>query len=166
MNDIYGIRTAAIATYPMYRGLARLVGMDLLETGDAIEDEFTCLGRHWADYDFFFMHIKHTDSRGEDGDFNAKVAVIERVDRQIPRLMKLEPNVAVVTGDHSTPAVLAAHSWHPLPFLLYARYCRPDRLEAFGEFQCGRYGSLGEFPAVRVLPLMMAHALRLTKFGA
>jgi len=166
MNDIYGIRAAAIATYPMYRGLARLVGMDLLETGDAIEDEFTCLERHWADYDFFFMHVKHTDSRGEDGDFNAKVAVIERVDRQIPRLMKLEPNVVVVTGDHSTPAVLAAHSWHPLPFLLYARCCRPDRLEAFGELQCGRYGSLGEFPAVRVLPLMMAHALRLTKFGA
>ncbi len=166
MRDIYGIRAAAIATYPMYRGLARLVGMDLLETGESIEDEFACLESHWADYDFFFMHIKHTDSRGEDGNFAAKVAVIERVDQQIPRLLRLGPDVVVVTGDHSTPAVLAAHSWHPLPFLLYARYCRPDRLEAFSEFQCGRYGSLGTFPAVDVLPLMMAHALRLTKFGA
>jgi len=166
MNDIYGLRAAAIAPYPMYRGLARLVGMDLLETGDTIEDEFTCLEQHWADYDFFFLHVKHTDSRGEDGDFNAKVAVIERVDEQIPRLMKLEPDVVVVTGDHSTPAVLASHSWHPLPFLLYSRYCRPDHLAAFGEFQCGRYGSLGEFPAVDTLPLMMAHALRLAKFGA
>ncbi|MBU0493662.1 MAG: 2,3-bisphosphoglycerate-independent phosphoglycerate mutase [Chloroflexi bacterium] len=166
MNETYGIRPAAIATYPMYKGLARLVGMDLLQTGDAIEDQFTCLEQHWADYDFFFIHIKHTDSRGEDGNFDAKVAVIERVDRQIPRLMQLNPDVVIVTGDHSTPAVLAGHSWHPLPFLLYSHYCRPDRLEAFGEFQCGRYGSLGTLTAVNVLPLMMANALRLTKFGA
>lgn len=166
MNDIYGIRTAAIATYPMYRGLARLVGMDLLETGESIDDEFACLEQYWAGYDFFFVHVKHTDSRGEDGDFAAKVTVIERVDEQIPRLLNLNPDVLVVTGDHSTPAVLASHSWHPLPFLLHARYCRPDRLDAFGEFQCGRYGSLGVFPAVDTLPLMMAHALRLTKFGA
>ncbi|MBU1878841.1 MAG: phosphoglycerate mutase, partial [Chloroflexi bacterium] len=166
MNETYGIRPAAIATYPMYKGLARLVGMDLLQTGDAIEDQFTCLEQHWADYDFFFIHIKHTDSRGEDGNFDAKVAVIERVDRQIPRLMRLNPDVVTVTGDHSTPAVLAGHSWHPLPFLLYSHYCRPDRLEAFGEFQCGRYGSLGTLTAVNVLPLMMANALRLTKFGA
>ncbi len=166
LREIYGLRAAAIATYPMYRGLARLVGMDLLETGETIEDEFACLERYWTEYDFFFIHIKHTDSRGEDGDFAAKVAVIERVDQQIPRLLHLEPDVLVVTGDHSTPAVLAAHSWHPLPFLLYSRYCRPDRLEAFGEFQCGRYGSLGLFPAVDIMPLMMAHALRLTKFGA
>jgi 2,3-bisphosphoglycerate-independent phosphoglycerate mutase len=166
MNELYGIRAAAIATYPMYKGLARLVGMNILETGDAIEDEFTCLEQHWADYDFFFIHVKHTDSRGEDGNFDAKVSVIERVDKQIPRLMKLNPDVVMVTGDHSTPAVLASHSWHPLPFLIASRYCRPDRLEAFSEFQCGRYGSLGTFPAVNVMPLMMANALRLTKFGA
>ncbi len=165
MKEVYGLEPAAIAAYPMYRGLAKLVGMTALPSGTTLDDEFDALERHWGDFTFFYLHVKKTDSSGEDGDFARKVEVIEETDRLIPRLMALKPDVVVVTGDHSTPAVLKSHSWHPVPVLLWAPTARPDRVEQFGERACLR-GSLGRFPAVDIMPMALGHALKLTKFGA
>lgn len=166
MAEVYGLRAAAIASYPMYRGVAKLVGMDILETGEIPEEEVQTLKTRWAEYDFFFFHIKKTDSAGEDGDFARKASVIEHVDEAVvPAIASLEPDVFIVTGDHSTPALLKSHSWHPVPTLLRSRYCRPDEVKAFGERACMR-GGLGVFPATDLMPLAMANALRLTKYGA
>jgi 2,3-bisphosphoglycerate-independent phosphoglycerate mutase len=165
ITDTFGLRAAAIAVYPMYRGLAKLVGMTDLPSGTKLADEFDALEKAWGDYDFFYLHFKYTDSRGEDGDFNAKVAMIEEFDSYVPRVMALKPDVVVVTGDHSTPALLKAHSWHPVPTLLHSRYCRCDGTQKYGECTCAR-GALGTFPAVDLMPLALANALRLTKFGA
>lgn len=165
-QTVFGLKAAAIATYPMYRGVAKLVGMQPLATGEAVEDEFAVLEEHWNDFDFFFVHIKPIDSAGEDGDFERKVTLIERVDQQIPRLTRLNPDVIVVTGDHSTPARLKTHSWHPVPVLLWSQYCRPDRVDIFSERTCIN-GTLGpHFPAADLMPLALANALRLAKFGA
>ncbi len=164
-RNVYGLRCAAIATYPMYRGVASLVGMDVLDTGETLEDEWATLETHWAEYDFFFVHVKKTDSAGEDGDFDRKVSVIEHVDDLIPRLVALNPDVLIVTGDHSTPALLKSHSWHELPVLLWGQYLRPDGVTAFGERACAA-GGLGHIQHVDLMPLAMAHALRLAKFGA
>ncbi len=165
MNEIYTLKAAAIAGYPMYRGLARLVGMEVLETGVTIEDEFRTLVDNYGKFDFFFLHIKAADEAGEDGDFDRKVAVIEEVDNLLPELMALRPGVVIVTGDHSTPALLRGHSWHPVPVLLYSRWCRADRVTEFSESACV-LGGLGRFPATQIMPLAMANALKLTKFGA
>ena len=165
MGEIYKLKAAAIASYPMYRGLAKLVGMKVLSTGTNIEDEFNTLKQNFADYDFFFVHIKGSDAAGEDGDFDRKVRVIEQVDKALPELISLKPDVIVVTGDHSTPAMLKGHSWHPVPIILYSKWCRPDRVSEFSESAC-LSGGLGRFPATEVMPLAMANALKLTKFGA
>jgi 2,3-bisphosphoglycerate-independent phosphoglycerate mutase len=166
MAEVYGLKAAAIASYPMYRGVSKLVGMDVLETGETVEDEVETLRAYWAEYDFFFFHVKKTDSAGEDGDFARKAAVIEHVDEVvIPVVVSLQPDVLIVTGDHSTPALLRSHSWHPVPTLLRSRYCRPDPVRTFGERAC-MGGGLGVFPATDLMPLAMANALRLTKFGA
>jgi 2,3-bisphosphoglycerate-independent phosphoglycerate mutase len=165
MGEIYKLKPAAIAVYPMYRGLARLVGMQVLETSTSIKEEFATLKQNYADYDFFFLHIKGTDSAGEDGDFDGKVRIIEEVDKALPTLTSLAPDVIVVTADHSTPALLKGHSWHPVPVLLYSRWCRPDRAGEFSESACIS-GGLGRFPATQIMPLAMAHALKLNKFGA
>ena len=165
MGEIYRLKPAAIAVYPMYRGLARLVGMEILNSGTSLEDEIKTLKENYSAYDFFFLHVKGTDSAGEDGDFERKVRVIEEVDRALPGLIDTGPDVMIVTGDHSTPAVLKGHSWHPVPVLLYSRWCRPDRASEFAESACAS-GGLGRFPATQVMPLAMAHALKLTKFGA
>jgi len=165
MGDIYILKPAAIAAYPMYRGLAKLVGMQLLKTGPSIPDEFDALKQNYAGYNFFFLHIKGTDSAGEDGDFDRKVKVIEEIDRALPALTGLKPDVIVVTGDHSTPALLKSHSWHPVPILLYSKWCRPDRVGEFTETTC-ILGGLGRFPATQIMPLAMANALKLAKFGA
>jgi 2,3-bisphosphoglycerate-independent phosphoglycerate mutase len=165
MLDVFGLRAAAIAVYPMYRGLAKLVGMAALPSGSVLADEFDTLEKAWPDYDFFYVHFKYTDSRGEDGDFAAKVAMIEEFDSYVPRVLALKPDVVVVTGDHSTPSALKAHSWHPVPTLLHSRYCRCDGTTKYGERPCAR-GALGTFPAVDLMPLALANALRLTKFGA
>lgn len=162
---LFGIRAAAIATYPMYRGLAKLVGMEVISTGPDILHEFQALKENYQDYDFFYLHIKRTDSLGEDGDFEGKVKGIEEVDGYIPSLLALNPEVVVVTGDHSTPAALKAHSWHPVPLIIYSRWCRPDSVKEFSEKACTA-GALGRIPAVQILPLALANALRLTKFGA
>jgi len=165
MGEIYKLKPVAIASYPMYRGLARLVGMDVLETGASIEDEFKTLTRNYSDFDFFFVHVKGTDAAGEDGDFDRKVRLIEEVDSALSKLIGLKPDVIVVTGDHSTPALLKAHSWHPVPVLLCSRWCRPDKVSEFSESAC-LLGGLGRIPATQIMPLAMANALKLTKFGA
>jgi 2,3-bisphosphoglycerate-independent phosphoglycerate mutase len=165
MQEVFGLRAAAIAVYPMYRGLAKLVGMTALPSGTTLEDEFDALEKSWSDYDFFFLHFKYTDSRGEDGDFDAKVAVIEEFDSYVPRALALNPDVVVVTGDHSTPALLKMHSWHPVPTMLYSRFCRCDEAHQYSERACAR-GALGNFAAVDLMPLALANALRLAKFGA
>jgi len=165
MGEVYKLKPAAIASYPMYRGLAKLVGMQVLETGATIEDEFNTLKQNYTDYDFFFLHIKGTDSAGEDGDFTRKFKIIEQIDRAIANLITMEPDVIVVTGDHSTPALLKGHSWHPVPILLYSKWCRRDRLSEFSESAC-LLGGLGRFPATQIMLLAMANALKLDKFGA
>ncbi|MGD8996755.1 MAG: 2,3-bisphosphoglycerate-independent phosphoglycerate mutase [Anaerolineae bacterium] len=165
MPEIYKLRCGAIATYPMYRGVAKLAGMDVLPTGDTIEDELETLKEHWADYDFFFFHVKKTDSRGEDGDFDAKAAVIEHFDQVLPDILALDPDVVIITGDHSTPALWKAHSWHELPVLLWSRFIRPDGAQEFGERAC-MLGGLGHIYHVDLIPLALAHAKRLTKYGA
>ncbi|MBN2025448.1 MAG: 2,3-bisphosphoglycerate-independent phosphoglycerate mutase [Actinobacteria bacterium] len=165
ITDLYSMRAGAIATYPMYRAVARLVGMELVDTGPSFSDQLDALEEAWLDYDYFFVHYKYTDSRGEDGDFDAKVACIEEVDALLPRLISLGPDVLAVTGDHSTPALLAGHSWHPSPLLLRSRWERRDGVESFGESACNR-GGLGIFTAVDLMPLMLANAQRLNKFGA
>jgi len=167
MESVFALHPACVAVYPMYRGVSQLVGMDVLDFGgESPEDEFAAVRAAWDRFDFFFVHIKKTDSRGEDGDFQAKVEAIEAVDRALPRLLELQPDVLAITGDHSTPARLRSHSWHPVPFLLWApATIRPDASSTFGESACTA-GGLGTFPAKDVLPLLLAHAERLDKFGA
>jgi 2,3-bisphosphoglycerate-independent phosphoglycerate mutase len=165
MKDIYGLKCAAIAVYPMYKGLARLVGMDILDAGSTLGDQMETLKQVWSQYDFFFLHYKYTDSTGEDGNFAAKVEMIERLDAEVPRIRALGPDVLIVTGDHSTPSKLKSHSWHPVPTVLVAKSARTDRVTEFGEEQCLR-GGLGQFQAMYLMSLAMAHAGRLGKYGA
>jgi len=164
-EEVYGVRAAAIAAYPMYKGLAQLVGMAIVGQPDTLEQEIDVLEQAWGEFDFFFVHFKYTDSRGEDGDFDAKVKTIEEFDGIIPRVTALGPTVLAVTGDHSTPARLASHSWHPVPVLLVSDVCRTDGCQAFGE-TAAICGGLGQFEAVYLMPLLLANAGRLEKFGA
>ena len=163
--EIYKLKPAAIATYPMYRGLARVVGMQMLPSGESMTEQLNSLHRYYTDYDFFFIHFKNTDARGEDGNFRAKVQAIEELDDALPSLLSLDPEVLIITGDHSTPATLAMHSWHPVPFMLRSRWCRPDNVTEFSEKAC-LAGGMGRFPATEIMPLAMANALKLDKFGA
>ncbi|MBI2204821.1 MAG: 2,3-bisphosphoglycerate-independent phosphoglycerate mutase [Candidatus Rokubacteria bacterium] len=163
--DVYRLRAAAIAAYPMYRGLAKLVGMDVLKTGAAFADEIATLREHRDAYDFFFVHYKDTDKAGEDGDFDGKVAALERFDAALPDILSLAPDVLVITGDHATPSILAAHGWQPVPVLVRSAYCGADPVTAFTERACAS-GTLGLMPAHHLMPIVMANALRLTKFGA
>jgi 2,3-bisphosphoglycerate-independent phosphoglycerate mutase len=165
-GDVFGLRAAAIAAYPMYRGVARLVGMDLLDPGHSVEDEFSAVEDHWDEYDFFFLHVKRIDSAGEDGDFERKVSLIEKADALVPRLTDLGPDVLVVSGDHSTPSLLKYHSWHPVPVLLWSEHCRQDGVEKFGERACMAGGLGPRIPSVDLMPLAMANARRLEKYGA
>lgn len=164
-EEVYGTRAGALAVYPMYRGLAKLVSMDVLDAGQSIDDQCEALKKHWDDYDFFFVHFKYTDSTGEDGNFDAKVQRTEEVDAAIPKITALNPDVLIVTGDHSTPSKMKSHSWHPVPTLLAADNCRFDGSTEFGESAC-RVGGLGQFEAKYLMPLALAHAGRLEKFGA
>ena len=150
----------------MYRGVARLVGMETIEfEGDRPHHQIEALERAWKDYDFFFIHIKKTDSYGEDGNFEAKAHEIEAVDAIVPRLLALSPAALVVTGDHSTPAKLRSHSWHPVPTLLWSPTAMPDQVQRFGERACAG-GHLGLFHATTLMSQAMAHAGRLKRFGA
>lgn len=166
--DVYKLRAACVAVYPMYKGVSQLVGMEVLPTDahDKPADEFDRVAAAWGAYDFFFVHIKYTDSRGEDGDFGAKVKVIEEVDQALPKLLALKPEVLIITGDHSTPAKMKSHSWHPVPTLLWApENSRGDAAQAYGETECLK-GALGTFPADQLMALALAHAGRLNKYGA
>ncbi|MBX6364871.1 MAG: 2,3-bisphosphoglycerate-independent phosphoglycerate mutase [Gemmatimonadetes bacterium] len=165
-QERYGLRAVAIARYPMYGGVARLVGMDVLPRPEKDEGVVTALEQSWdAGYDFFFLHFKYTDSRGEDGDFSAKASAIAAVDRLIPRVTALKPDVLIVTGDHSTPSRYRAHSWHPVPVLIASPWTRGRDQEGFGETACLR-GELGILESKHLMTLALAHAGRLTKFGA
>ena len=164
-EEVYGLRAAAIAVYPMYKGLARLVGMDIIGAAQTLDQQMQVLEENWDKYDFFFIHFKYTDSTGEDGNFDAKVKKTEEVDTCVPRIMALKPDVFICTGDHSTPSMLASHSWHPVPTLLVAKNCRTDPCEKFGETECLK-GGLGQFEAKYLMPLALANAGRLGKFGA
>ncbi len=165
-QDKYGLKGAAIAVNGMYRGVAHMAGMHVLALkGPTLEDELEALESNWRDFDFFYLHIKKTDTCGEMGDFYGKVKAIEEVDAMIPRLLELQPEVIVVGGDHSSPAVLGAHSWHPVPLLIYSRHVRADEISEFGERACLR-GSLGIIPATQIMPLALANSLRMAKYGA
>jgi 2,3-bisphosphoglycerate-independent phosphoglycerate mutase len=165
--EIYGLKAICIAVYPMYRGVSRLVGMEVMEfQGDAPADEFRTTRDIWDEFDFFFIHIKKTDSMGEDGNFTGKVDIIETVDEALPALLDLKPDVLCVTGDHSTPVLLKKHSWHPVPTLLWAPATGlPDSQTTFGERACAQ-GGFGTFPTIDLMPRLMAHAERLEKYGA
>ncbi len=165
--EMFGVRSGCVAVYPMYRGVASLVGMEVIEfDGETPTDEFAAVRRSWADFDFFFVHVKKPDSKGEDGDFAAKAAAIAEVDQALPGLLDLKPDVLAVTGDHSTPSQLRSHSWHPVPTLLWApKTARADGAQGFGETAC-RAGNLGVFRASDLMPLLLAHAGRLEKYGA
>lgn len=165
-EERFGLKACAIAVYPMYRGLASLMGMDVINfEGSSIEDEIETLRSLWNDYDFFFLHIKKTDSYGEDGNWEGKVKVIEEFDKNLPKILELKPSVLVITGDHSTPSVLKGHSWHPVPVLLKSDYVLGGTSQRFTERECLK-GELGTFPAKKLINLMLAHSLRLAKYGA
>jgi len=164
-EEVYGLKAAAIAVYPMYKGLAQLVGMDIVGKPQNLDEQMTLLEQNWSKYDFFFIHYKYTDSTGEDGNFAAKVKRTEEFDAAVPRINALNPDVFIVTGDHSTPSMLMSHSWHPVPTLLAAKYCRTDGCQKFGEAECLR-GGLGQFEAKHLMTLALANAGRLGKYGA
>ncbi len=167
-EEIYKLRAACVAVFPMYKGVARAVGMDIIETNsaDTPADEFKRVAAIYPNYDFVFCHIKTTDSSGQDGSFDSKVAIIEAVDKALPTLLNLNPAVTIITGDHSTPATFRAHSWHPVPTILYAPETHmPDRAQCFGEREC-LCGALGQFYSVELMPMALAHAKRLERFGA
>lgn len=164
-EEVYGLKAAAIAVYPMYKGLARLVGMDIVGNATTLDEQYSVLESEWNNYDFFFIHYKYTDSTGEDGDFEAKVKKTEEFDTIVPKIEALNPTVLIATGDHSTPSQLRSHSWHPVPTLLYSAVCRPDQCTVFGEKECVT-GGLGQFEAKYLMPLALANAGRLGKYGA
>ena len=165
-EEAYGLRAGCVAAYPMYRGVSKLVGMDVLEvSGDSISDEIETLSANFKDYDFFYLHVKKTDSYGEDGDFGAKAGVIEEFDSLLPEITGLGVDVLAITGDHSTPSAMKSHSWHPVPLMISSEYCRGGGVESFSESSC-LSGDLGIIKATEIMPLLLAHAGRLRKFGA
>ena len=164
-DEAFGLNAIAIATYPMYRGLARLVGMETPALEGSVQDEIDFLKQKYNAYDFFFMHVKKVDSYGEDGNFDGKAERISEFDKLLPQLLELKPDVLVITGDHSTPAVMKGHSWHPVPVLIKSPFVLGGISRAFCERECVK-GELGIVPAFNIMPLALAHAGRLKKFGA
>lgn len=165
-QDLYHLNPTSIAVYPMYKGVSRLAGMTVQEEGqETIEDQINILKKVWNDFDYFFIHVKKTDSYGEDGNFEGRISVLEEVDPYVKAIRDLNPDVIAVTGDHSTPSPLKSHSWHPVPLLIYSEHCRPDRVQQFNETALLE-GGLGTIHGTSILPLMLANGKRLTKFGA
>jgi 2,3-bisphosphoglycerate-independent phosphoglycerate mutase len=164
-EEVYGLRAAAVAVYPMYKGLARLVGMQIVGKAQSLAEQIAVLREHWNQFDFFFLHYKYTDATGEDGNFAAKVQKIEELDAAMPGITALKSTVLIVTGDHSTPSYLKSHSWHPVPTLLRSDCCRPDACQKFSESEALR-GGLGQFEAKYMMLLALANAGRLAKYGA
>lgn len=167
-KELYGLDAAAIAVYPMYKGLASLVGMELVGSPASLQEEVEVLKENWNKYDFFFLHFKYTDSRGEDGNYEEKRKMVEELDKVMPEIASLiGPNdCLIVTGDHSTPAKMASHSFHPVPTMIVSDLARTDSCQKFGETEANNFGGLGHFQAIHLMPLAMAHANRLGKFGA
>ncbi len=164
MGEVYRMNPAAIAAYPMYRGLATVAGMKVIPTGRRFADEVDTMRRNFEAHDFFFIHYKPADAAGEDGDFEAKVQCLEELDPLIPAIRELAPDVFMVAGDHATPAITAGHSWHPVPFMLNSRLTRGEGIPAFNERAC-RQGSIGSIPATNVMLLGMSHAGKMAKYG-
>lgn len=157
---------ASIAVYPDYKGITRIIGMDVIGfEGEEIRNEVDALKKVYANHDFFYFHVKKTDSYGEDGNFDGKVHIIEETDSLIPEIMSLKPDVVIITGDHSTPAKLKSHSWHPLPVLIHSDFCRRDRVKEFGENACAA-GGLGRMNTVSLMPVALSNAGKMLKFGA
>jgi 2,3-bisphosphoglycerate-independent phosphoglycerate mutase len=165
-ETVYKLRAGAFAQYPMYRGVAKLVGMQVADAGKSLEEEMQAVRDQWDDFDFFFVHVKPTDSAGEDGDYEKKKALIEKSDGLLANLLELKPDVVVITGDHSTPSQMKYHGFQPVPVLLWGKYCRPDNVERFGESACLNGGLGLRLPSHELMPLAMANAGRLEKFGA
>ena len=165
MEEAYKLKSAAVACYPMYCGLAKAAGMTVINTGKTYAEQVAAVKQIYNDYDFIFLHAKATDACGEDGDFNAKVKAIEEIDSALSDIVNLNPDVLVVTADHSTPAAMAAHSWHAVPVALKAKYCRQDEVKTFSE-KAFLSGGLGRFKAKKLMNLMLANAFKLNKFGA
>jgi 2,3-bisphosphoglycerate-independent phosphoglycerate mutase len=162
----YGLRAAAaVAVYPMYRGIASLLGFEVLGPPSDLEGQVGLLRDHWNAAEFFFVHHKDADGAGEDGDRAGKIAAIESLDLAIPDLLAEGPDVVAVTGDHATPSQMAAHSWHPVPVLLQGPRCGRDGVNRFGERWCAA-GGLGLRPSTHLMPLLLANAGRLAKYGA
>ncbi len=164
-SEAYGLNSIAIATYPMYRGIAKLVGMYAPDLSGDVQREIDFLKENYEKHDFFFIHVKKIDSYGEDGNFEEKCRRIEEFDSLLPQLLKLNPDVLIITGDHSTPALIKGHSWHPVPVLLNSPYVFGGLCTSFSERECTK-GELGIFPTVNLMALALAHAGRLKKFGA
>lgn len=164
-GDRYKMDGVGIAVYPMYKGVARVIGLNILGEPQNFEEEIRILEENWAEHEFFFIHYKDTDEAGEDGDFDRKVAKLEEADSFIPRLLALKPDVIAITGDHSTPALMAKHSWHPVPFMISGPFAGPDDCTAFTERQA-KHGYYGRINAVDLMPLILANAGRAKKFGA
>ena len=164
MGEVYRLDPAAIAAYPMYRGLASVAGMKVIPTGRTFADEVVTLRENWDKHDFFFIHYKPADAAGEDGDFDAKVRCLEELDPFIPAIRELEPDVLMIAGDHATPAIMAAHSWHPVPFLLHSKLTKGQGIPTFDEKACA-LGAIGSIPATSVMVLGLSHAGKMTKFG-
>ena len=164
MGEVYRLNPAAIAAYPMYRGLATVADMKIIPTGMSFSDEVETLRAHYDDHDFFFIHYKPADTAGEDGDFDAKVRALEALDPLIPQIRALNPDVFMVAGDHATPAIMAAHSWHPVPFMLNSILTRGEGVASFDEKACG-LGSIGRIPATNIMLLALSHSGKLNKFG-
>jgi 2,3-bisphosphoglycerate-independent phosphoglycerate mutase len=164
-EERYSLKPACLAVYPMYKGLAQLVGMKKIEGPQTIAEQFETYLKEYDNYDFFFIHYKYTDKYGEDGNFAAKKKAIEDFDAALPILLKKKPDVLVVTGDHSTPCALKGHSWHPQPVLLHSACSGSDKLERFTETGAN-IGSLGIFPAKFLIRLIQANAKMFDKFGA
>jgi 2,3-bisphosphoglycerate-independent phosphoglycerate mutase len=164
MGDAYLLKPAAIAAYPMYRGLARMLGMEIIDAGNDFGQEVEALHRHYSGHDFFYLHYKPADAAGEDGDFEGKVAALEALDTFIPSILELNPEVFIVAGDHATPSILASHSWHPVPLLLRSQWTAGEGIPLFHERTCAS-GSLGTIQASQIMLLAMAHAGKLRKYG-
>jgi len=165
VGELYRLRAAALAGYPIYRGVAKVCGMEIVDCGGSFGEVLDGLEDRWSDFDYFFLHVKGTDMAGEDGDLAAKVGVIEEVDALLPRLLDLGPDVLAITGDHSTPAPMQAHSWHPVPLLLWSEGCFVDECSRFTEVEAIR-GAIGTIPACDLMGLLLANAGKLAKFGA
>lgn len=163
-GEVYHLNPAAIAAYPMYRGLASVANMQIIPTGMTFGEEVETLHANWEDHDFFFLHYKPADAAGEDGDFDAKVKCLEQLDVHLPRIMELEPDVLMVAGDHATPAIMASHSWHPVPFMLHSKLTLGEGVDGFNERACAQ-GSIGRIPAETIMLLALSHSGKLAKFG-